>query len=926
MTLLLRPMMSIALENKSDIIRALTKVQVKDDKLLLLEAENTSSTSTYDEDNEKINTGNTQDWDEEDQTPKERDATHESRMLLKNRTREFLRCAWNCIQSHTAALCYFAFVVNLIYSPNIYNIWLTISALLYAGQQNPYPSKTYWEIVLYYTMFMTIFEYVVYLIQNAVTGTDISNEYSSLQFLGWSPSTTLLQDVIMYLFVMLAIFIHRDALKKRGEWVGIRNPSKNKIDPLTLTTPRIRSQDVQEENKDVESDENISASTEDNENKSIRRRGIKLDRPAATMNEQGNVIPLVKDKDDKDSYEEHDIKIKYIQKMYDTIKINLSRYYSDLTTQERKIGFDLYVMTNLTHIVGLVFFACTYNYITGNSSENITSGISSNQLSGTFVLLLFVFFIEICVERVLYLKSSLRFKVLFHFVQVIGYHVGFLVVYDYVQYNSNNVGRILLGVFFFIKCFSMWLSAVQIKNGYPAVGTYSQFFARGYGFVYSTVYSIWRAIPFVFELKAILDWTFIGTTLSFNDWFKMEDIYRSLYSRKCELVDEKKEGRKFGEKKAPFKKCTNGFILFAVLCLVVFFPLAFYSTINPSINYNAVNDIDTQVTIRGFESMYEGGVDLNDIPSNNDYPYINAATLFSNVSFTRREFVEFDPSQKMQVFRTDLYSDSLWTISEPSRDTLAYRLLRDPNNTHVNLAITIKIGRVGPTSNQDVSLIQFYPLTNTQRVILSSMVSAPYLYADGKSDVLMNGLYNPYLLNKYDGIYSSSAVDPKWYPDCTMGIRVNGENSTKSTSFYWSIRCDNPSFTTNNSLSSQILSQEQTDQQNAGGLYFWIQSTEIVTSTNSITSLISGVGIIAFYTTFVLAIGNFVRGFTSGSVGTIFYSDLDSVDLLLSYVMDIYLARECKDTELEEMMFDHLLNIYRDTTLIQIWSEARAKI
>ena len=38
-----------------------------------------------------------------------------------------------------------------------------------------------------------------------------------------------------------------------------------------------------------------------------------------------------------------------------------------------------------------------------------------------------------------------------------------------------------------------------------------------------------RAIPFLQELKVIMDWTFIKTSLDLFQWFKLEDIHFYLY-------------------------------------------------------------------------------------------------------------------------------------------------------------------------------------------------------------------------------------------------------------------------------------------------------------------------------------------------------------------------------------------------------------
>lgn len=49
-----------------------------------------------------------------------------------------------------------------------------------------------------------------------------------------------------------------------------------------------------------------------------------------------------------------------------------------------------------------------------------------------------------------------------------------------------------------------------------------------------------RAIPFFTELKVIMDWTFIKTSLDLFQWFKLEDIHYILYCSKLDADNYKK--------------------------------------------------------------------------------------------------------------------------------------------------------------------------------------------------------------------------------------------------------------------------------------------------------------------------------------------------------------------------------------------------
>lgn len=65
-------------------------------------------------------------------------------------------------------------------------------------------------------------------------------------------------------------------------------------------------------------------------------------------------------------------------------------------------------------------------------------------------------------------------------------------------------------------------------------------------------YSIFAAVPFLYELRAVLDWSCTATTLTLFDWLKLEDIHTSLFmitvSRKM------RETRSLGDRQPRYLK------------------------------------------------------------------------------------------------------------------------------------------------------------------------------------------------------------------------------------------------------------------------------------------------------------------------------------------------------------------------------------
>lgn len=55
-----------------------------------------------------------------------------------------------------------------------------------------------------------------------------------------------------------------------------------------------------------------------------------------------------------------------------------------------------------------------------------------------------------------------------------------------------------------------------------------------------------RLVPFLVELRAVMDWVWTDTTLSLSNWMCVEDIYANIFIIKCSRETEKVPGPKLG--------------------------------------------------------------------------------------------------------------------------------------------------------------------------------------------------------------------------------------------------------------------------------------------------------------------------------------------------------------------------------------------
>lgn len=77
-----------------------------------------------------------------------------------------------------------------------------------------------------------------------------------------------------------------------------------------------------------------------------------------------------------------------------------------------------------------------------------------------------------------------------------------------------------LVTFYLLYCAYFWVSALQIRYGVAEIKK-GNFLMNSYHIVNYVAFKGFMAIPFIFELKTFIDWTFTKTALDVFQWFVM---------------------------------------------------------------------------------------------------------------------------------------------------------------------------------------------------------------------------------------------------------------------------------------------------------------------------------------------------------------------------------------------------------------------
>lgn len=177
-------------------------------------------------------------------------------------------------------------------------------------------------------------------------------------------------------------------------------------------------------------------------------------------------------------------------------------------------------------------------------------------------------------------------------------------------------------------------------------------------------------MPFLYELKALLDWSVTPTTLTLVDWLKLEDIRASLYNRQCDLVL-RAMARRSGAAQPAVPKLLLGFSLFLGLLALLWTPLLAFSTTNPTFRIPHVTNFAFNASLLHVVPVAEGGAAATEIPLfSSSMQHAVLPWLRSNSSATEpKALAAYSPAQ-LQLLCAGQDSDQAWPVAPGVRRRL----------------------------------------------------------------------------------------------------------------------------------------------------------------------------------------------------------------------------------------------------------------
>ena len=240
---------------------------------------------------------------------------------------------------------------------------------------------------------------------------------------------------------------------------------------------------------------------------------------------------------------------------------------------------------------------------------------------------------------------------------------------------------------------------------------------------------MFQAIPFLYELRMLLDWSCTATTLQLGEWYRMEDISGQLFLNRYNIKSKEEDERQHGEPQPLKRKLLTGALLVVLLVFVLWFPLLIMSLVNDSAMPNVPEEVRVSLSVNSYQPLFV------------------MDTLATNKSITSADFAQLNHADTSGFVKTYKDADvqrvllsplskSLWDISPSSRLRLL-EVLQDPN--------------------EPVQLTFTWAFTRKPRQGIAEVVEGRLVHAPANATVLRRELY--------EALTSSKTVQlPRLFP------------------------------------------------------------------------------------------------------------------------------------------------------------------
>ncbi|KAJ3594601.1 hypothetical protein NHX12_003908 [Muraenolepis orangiensis] len=862
---------------------------------------------------------------------------------------------YNMLVAHSEMVCYLVIIINHMLSASCATLVLPITIFMWAMLSVPRPSKRFWMTAIVYTEITIVVKYFFqfgffHFHHNKL---ESNKPYHPPNIIGVEKKDGYAHyDLIQ----LLALFFHRSILKCHGLW-DEDDPRRQKREQAAQEMSEGEDNSHERESGRKEKEEapsvkherrgslrsiNFDASGDSvqvqmhrPQQKTFQRRksssgGSHISQHSAlssARSKRGSTASRSSSRHDgseasvqksrkqliMEKLQEQLIRGKTVaHKRYGTrdramnFYLPIRQFFTNLIHPEYSAVTDVYVLMFLAETVDFLIIVFGFAAFGKHSGADITSSLSEDQVPGPFLVMVLIQFGSMVVDRALYLKKTVMGKVVFQAILVFGIHFWMFFILPAVtekRFSENKVAQ----MWYFVKCIYFGLSAYQIRCGYPT-RVLGNFLTKSYNYANLFLFQGFRLVPFLTELRAVMDWVWTDTSLSLSSWICVEDIYAHIFVLKCWRESEKRYPQPRGQKKKKVVKYGMGGMIVMLLICIVWFPLLFMSLVKSVAGVvNKPLDVSLTITLASFQPIFTMSAQQDQLQNRLDYTFFLESFKGRSDEDACNQWLGTYLAPDLTVAELEGSSNSLWTISPPSRKNLIKML-----GTTVPFPITLSwsIQRnltLGAKAEMATGKLVEYLDVETRDKLMA------LLNKSSNKSVTIKNFFPRYLRAPSDSEAKpvTQLFKDKLKVNITLSLK-GATNSSGETREWWIVNQTEPG----------VLKKKSNASMYAPGLDLYLFSDQV--SPPSL-GFLAGYGIMGLYASVVLVIGKFVREFFSGISHTIMFEELPNVDRILKLCTDIFLVRETGELDLEEDMYSKLIFLYRSPETMIKWTREKTE-
>ncbi|XP_022214859.2 LOW QUALITY PROTEIN: piezo-type mechanosensitive ion channel component [Drosophila obscura] len=806
---------------------------------------------------------------------------------------EVLISSWYALLANTDLICYIVVFINQVVNASLISLPLPIMVFLWGTLSLPRPTKTFWVTLIAYTQAIVLIKCIFQFKLIWANYHNLPNQpLTAAKIFGVEMKT---HYAVYDLMLLLVLFLHRYLLKSQGLWKsGYKDTDQQFAKPTASIDDRDDSDNLSQPD---------SRHLNDDAAQKLSLQVSQASLPGSPEYSKSGINQLER--------------TKYTS--------SLHKFFFSLVHKSR-LATDVYALMFLCDFINffvLLFGFTAFGTQQTESDEGVQTYLAENKVPIPFLIMLLVQFLLIVIDRALYLRKALVNKIIFHFFSVIGIHIWmFFVVPAVTERTFNSLAPPI--IFYVIKCFYMLLSSYQIKSGYPK-RILGNFFTKGFSMVNMIAFKVYMQIPFLYELRTILDWVCIDSTMTIFDWLKMEDIFSNIYLIRCTRQSETDFPAMRAQKKASISKLIMGGTIVLLIVICIWGPLCLFALGNAVGTSNVPFQVSLSIRIGPYDPIYT--------TNNYDSIFEIDPTMYSQMTNAYIKdkqaltFITGYDATDVAAVKLAGNSPSLWNIAPPDRQ----RLLNDLRNNHTLKArFSYTLTRKAPAKGLKEIVGDEHAISLDEtfegRAALINMLNETHDLEPTGNDTSTNGTNStaeevvvlPAMIPKFIKVLNSgdaavvTVLSPKNEEYRPLVIQMHRDKETNG--LWWEIRdfCNDTFY--NTTLKEFAYSNC------TSGIVMYTFNDKKFPST---FSFLTAGGIIGLYTTFVLLASRFMKSFIGGQNRKIMFEDLPYVDRVLQLCLDIYLVREALEFALEEDLFAKLLFLYRSPETLIKWTRPK---